>query len=333
MPHGLLLINLGTPDSPDSKAVGRYLREFLMDKRVVDLPWLVRFILVNGLIAPFRRHQSASAYKEIWTNEGSPLLVYSLRLKDKLTHALGSTYSVALGMRYGRPNIASALKELGHCETLTILPLYPQYSSAATGSSIEATLKHLSNTKRFANLHVIRDFYQHPSYIQALAENIKPFISTHDMLLLSYHGLPTRHLEKEGCQPVCTSPCPPLKASAGCYRAQCYQTSASLAKALDLNPTQYTTSFQSRLGKTPWIKPYTDETLIELRKRGIKNLAVSCPAFVADCLETLEEIAIRAKAQWQALGGETLTLIPALNDNDLWVQSIINMIKLAEPRA
>ncbi|MDI9817858.1 MULTISPECIES: ferrochelatase [unclassified Legionella] len=327
MKKGLLLINLGTPDNSDVRSVRRYLKQFLKDKRVIDLPSPIRNLILYGFILPFRPQQSAHAYQAIWTKKGSPLLVNSRNLQAKLQLQLGDEWKVSLGMRYGNPSVSNALKELGDCESITVLPLYPQYSSAATGSSIEEVLRQLAPNAVFPSLTIIRDFFQHPAFIDAQAALIKPHIATHDYLLFSYHGIPERHLIYNGCKSVCNGPCPADKSSKGCYKAQCYATSRELAKLLNLTEKDYGTAFQSRLGKTPWIKPYTDVLLTELARKGIKRLAISCPSFVADCLETLEEIGIRAKAQWEQLGGSQLTLIPCVNDSDLWVEGLFNLVQ------
>lgn len=323
--NGLLLINIGSPVSPDVPAVRRYLREFLSDKRIIDLPLPLRLILLYGFILPFRPKRSAHAYQAIWTEEGAPLITHSQALAHAVQEKLGAKYKVVVGMRYGAPSISSALDQLKNCEHITVLPLYPQYSSAATGSSIEEVLQTLAPKAIFPSLTIIRDFYKHPAFLHAQAEQIKPYVKHHDYLLFSYHGLPENQLKKGGCKPVCVTACPPLSATnQGCYRAQCLQTSAQLAKMLGL--TAYGTSFQSRLGRTPWIKPYTDLVLPELANAGIKRLAVACPSFVADCLETLEEIGMQAKEQWHQLGGEELTLIPCMNANELWVDAVVTIV-------
>jgi ferrochelatase len=319
MKHGILLINLGTPEQPTLTAVRRYLREFLVDKRVIHLPACIRYILLYGVILPFRSHASTHAYQAIWTPQGSPLLYHSKNLCNKLQAQLGNDYIVALGMRYGKPSIQHALQQLQSCEHITILPLYPQYSSAASGSSIEKALALLSSREIFPSFTVIRDFYQHPNFIQAQAAQIQPYLSSGDYILFSYHGLPTNHLLSTGCVSECSCEC---VQHTTCYRAQCYQTTALLAQELRILPTAYTTAFQSRLGKTEWIKPYTEHMLQKLVSQGIQNLTVVCPSFVADCLETLEEIGMRAKTQWLALGGQQFTLIPALNDSAPWVKAV-----------
>lgn len=326
MKKGLLLINLGTPDSPSVKDVRRYLAEFLSDWRVIDLPAPLRYLLLYAFILPFRPKQSAHAYQTIWTDQGSPLLVYSQELLKKIQIQLNESYQVSLGMRYGTPSIEHALKELKDCQEITVLPLYPQYASASTGSSIEYILNQFSKSAYLPNLRIIRDFHDHPAFIDTFSNQIKPHLQKHDHILFSYHGLPERQLTKLGCKPVCAENCPIETAPHNaCYRAQCARTTALIAKQLALESSSYSMSFQSRLGKTPWIQPYTDEILIELIGRGVKNLAVTCPSFVTDCLETLEEIAIRAREQWLSLGGENLTLIPSLNDSSEWVSAILEI--------
>lgn len=327
MKKGLLLINLGTPNQPTLGAVRTYLREFLMDKRVIDLPYPFRFVLVQGLIIPFRARRTTSLYQRIWTEAGSPLLVNSRSLQDALQKRLGDTVQVVLGMRYGQPSIQQALAQLQDCQSITVLPLYPQYASAVTHSSLDEVLRCLASTKIFPSLSIIRDFYQHPAFIEAYAQLIQPYLVDHEHVLFSYHGIPERHLEKLGCKPVCQVNCPPISATnASCYRAQCQQTTKAIVKNLHLAPTQYSMSFQSRLGKTPWIKPYTDAALEPLIQQGVRRLAVVCPSFTADCLETLEEIGIRAEEQWRALGGTQLSLVPSLNSSDKWVEAISHLI-------
>lgn len=327
MKHGLLLINLGTPDSPHLKAVKRYLREFLADKRVITLPAPLRYLLLYGFILPLRARRSAHAYQSIWTPEGSPLLYHSRNLATKLQDLLGEEYNVVLGMRYGNPSLKKAILQLQDCEKITILPLYPQYSSAATGSSIEKALQLLTEQAIIPSMRVIRDFHSHLGFINAQTALIRPHVTTHDHILFSYHGLPENHLRQGKCRQICKAACPASALDEGCYRAQCLQTTSLIAKALSLVPEQYSTAFQSRLGKTPWIKPYTDEVLGDLYSQGIKRIAIACPSFVSDCLETLEEIGIRLKAQWQGMGGEELTLIPCLNDNQLWLNAVVDIIK------
>lgn len=327
MRRGLLLINLGTPKTPSVPAVRSYLRVFLTDKRVIDLPALLRYILVYFFILPFRAKRSAHAYQAIWSEQGSPLLWHSQNLLTRVQQELGSKYEVVLGMRYGTPSIAEQLNQLKHCESITILPLYPQYSSAASGSSIEEALKIISSWDLIPSIKVIRDFFQHPAYIKAQTELIKEQVNEYEHILFSYHGLPERQITKNNCKSICIDTCPVIsEMNQGCYKAQCHQSSRLLAKELQLSEQQYSTAFQSRLGRTPWIKPYTDEMLNQLAAQGIKKLVIACPSFVADCLETLEEISIQAKQQWLALGGTQLIVVPCLNAHPLWVKAIVDII-------
>lgn len=321
---GLLLINLGTPDSPKIKSVRQYLREFLLDKRVIQLPWLIRYLVVYGLILPFRTKKASQAYRSIWTSQGSPLRVYSEQLTQKVKAHLADDFQVQLAMRYGTPSIAQALEQLKGCDEITILPLYPQYASSSTGSAIECALSICMQWPIIPSLRIIRDFYQQAGFIQAMAEKIKPYLQQ-QFILFSYHGIPENHLINQPCQSICSMPCEVDDSS--CYRAQCYQTSRLVAEALNLPKKRYQTAFQSRLGRTEWIKPYTDAVLPELINAGIKHLAIVCPSFVADCLETIEEIGMRAKAQWLSLGGASFILIPCINDDDLFVQAIIDWVK------
>ncbi len=332
MKKGILLINLGTPDSAHAAAVRRYLRDFLLDYRVVSLNPLLRNLLVYGLILPFRSPKTAKAYQSIWTDEGSPLLVHSLQCAQKLKEKLPNHYNVELGMRYGSPSISSALDKLGEVSELIILPLFPQYASATTGSVIEHIFTELKSWEVIPTTKVIRDFYCHPAFIKAQAQQIKSHISPGDFLLLSYHGLPEAQLSRIGCQcsanttPTCTM-CPPINA---CYRKQCIETTKLIQQEIAMDDNNISMSFQSRLGRTPWIKPYTDEMLIKLRNQGVNDLAIACPSFVADCLETLEEIGIAAHESWQKLGGGRFTLIPCLNSDDLWVEALIEILGPAD---
>ncbi len=331
---GILLINVGTPQRRGKKATRRYLKQFLSDPRIIDLPLAMRWPFVNVCLVPFRVSQSAKAYSKIWLPQGSPLLFYSEQLKKRLTAQLnlnmGSHYQVELGMRYGSPSIPMGLNKLKHCQNLIILPLFPQYSSATSGSAIEDVMHHLKKQWNIPAIKVINHFYNTPEFITAYAELIKENITSHQdwSLLLSYHSLPQRHINKSGCQIKCKDiACPVVtEQNTYCYRAQCYETSRLLARALNLNETQYKVSFQSRLGKIPWITPYTDLMLETLARDGIKHITVACPSFVVDCLETLEEIGIRAQKKWYAIGGQTLQLVPCLNDHPLWVRCLTELI-------
>ncbi len=302
---GVLLLNTGTPENADRKSVAKYLRQFLMDPRVVDLPLWIRWPLVNLLIIPTRAVFSARAYQSIWTSKGSPLLVFSQELKEKLSEKLGENYCVELGMRYGQPDIIAGLEKLRHCSQIKLLPLFPQYASASSGSVIEKCLETLKIQKQIPPLSILPPFYDDEGFINAYAHIIERELQNifPDFILFSYHGLPER-------QNIQINPT---------YSEQCYITSQKLAEALNLSPEKYGTSFQSRLGKTPWIQPYTDEYLVTLREKGIKSLFIACPAFTIDCLETLEEIGMRLKEQWMTLGGEGFYLSRCLNSEDEWV--------------
>ncbi|HIE3590184.1 TPA: ferrochelatase [Legionella anisa] len=329
MKRGLLLINLGTPNSTDISSVRSYLREFLTDKRVIDLPAFLRYILVYLFILPFRSKRSARAYQSIWTEQGSPLLFHSQNLMNEVQKEVGSEHVIALGMRYGTPSITTALNQLKQCESITILPLYPQYSSAANGSSIAEVMRILSSWDLVPSIKIISDFFQHPAYLKAQAQTIKTYLQEQTHVLFSYHGIPERQITKSSCKSICTESCPPLTDNIQrCYRAQCHQSSRLLASELGLSKNSYSTAFQSRLGKTPWIKPYTDHLLAELIAKGIKKLVIVCPSFVADCLETLEEIGIRLKKQWVTLGGEELIIVPSMNNDPLWIKAIIAIAQM-----
>lgn len=329
---GILLINLGTPSNTSTAAVRRYLREFLVDPRVIDLPALIRYLLLYLFILPFRPRQSAKAYRKIWTKLGSPLLTHSQSLTTALAKQLGDEYRVVLGMRYGQPTITSALAEMKDCEQIIILPLFPQYSSAATGSAIAAALGSLQRQWNIPNIKIISDFHTHPMFIDASARLIKQQVdlSKIEKLIFSYHGLPERHVTKSGCAPSCdkSTSCPALTAANHfCYRAQCYATTRAIASQLNLPEEQYAVAFQSRLGKTPWIKPYTDYYLEDLAQQGIKHIAIACPSFTADCLETLEEIGMQAREQWESLGGESFTLVSCLNSDRQWVAALAAFVR------
>lgn len=332
MKKGILLINIGTPDQPDTKSVRRYLKEFLSDPRVIDLPAISRWLLVNLLVLPFRSRKSAAAYQKIWYKQGSPLLVHTKLLRNSLAKELGPDYKVVFGMRYGQPNIEHALENLKDCSSIKIIPLFPQYSSAATGSAIERSLKVLQSNWNMPAIEISNEFYAHPGFIASYVDLIRQTLAEKkvDMLLFSYHGLPERHIDKSKCVAACDHlhACPAVTAdNEYCYRAQCYATSDLIAKELNLSPVLYRVAFQSRLGRTPWIKPYSDLLLPELIQSGVKSIAVVSPSFVSDCLETLEEINIRMRAQWKALGGEEFVFVPCLNHSETWVKNLAMIAK------
>lgn len=332
---GVLLVNLGTPDAPTTPAVRRYLREFLMDPRVIDINALGRWLLVNLIIAPFRSPKSAAAYREVWTERGSPLLTAGQDLAKGVQERLGDDFRVTLAMRYQNPSVASALRAVQETpvERLVVVPLFPQYSSAASGSAIEKVMRELEGGWNIPSVRILGDFYDHPGFIGAQAAVARRSLADFDAdhVLMSFHGLPERHVKKSwapgftGCD--LKGPCPAVThGNRYCYRAQCYATARALAAAMDLPEDGYTVSFQSRLGRDPWVKPYTDELLPELAKTH-KRLAVMCPAFVADCLETLEEIGIRARDDWEKAGGEALQLIPCVNADDAWADAVADMVR------
>ena len=330
---GILLINLGTPSAPTTSAVRHYLREFLSDPYVIDLPALARWLLLNTIILPFRAPTSTKAYQAIWTPQGSPLLVNSLRLTEKLQEKL-THYPVAFAMRYGHPTMDQAITTLlsQDIDGIMLVPLYPQYAEATTKSSLLAAEKIIRAQHPTIKISSSPSFYDHPDYIQAMVQLIKthPQDKTIDHFIFSYHGLPERQVRRV-CSPKnhcdLKQACPvTAHKDPHCYRAQCYATARLMASSLGLEKDDYHVTFQSRLGKTPWIGPYTDQILVALAEKGMKNLAIVCPSFVADCLETLEEIDLRATAQWRALGGHTLTRIPCLNDAPRWVDALSHII-------
>ncbi len=332
---GVLLINLGTPDNPDVSSVRRYLNQFLSDERVLDIPWLVRQILLKCLILPFRSPKSAKAYQAIWDKKrGSPLLYHSLDLAKQLQIALGDDFQVELGMRYGNPSIDQAISNLAknHCQKIIALPLFPQYSSAASGSAIEAVLKNYAKKWNLPSLTVIDKFYDNEDYLTALSGSVHARADSH--VIFSYHSLPVRQIQKssQACQQTCfeNTPCPAIKQDTHfCYRAQCYETSRQVAQRCEIDSSRYTVVFQSRLGRTVWVGPDLQSTFATLIQKGVKDLTVVCPSFVADCLETLEEIGIRAKEEWLKMGGKSLHLNPCLNADPMWVKALVGMVNRA----
>jgi ferrochelatase len=343
-PTRLLLVNLGTPDAPEKRAVRRYLREFLMDERVLDVGPFLRFFLVHAIIAPFRGPKSAEAYEAIWTEEGSPLLVEGKRLLEAVQTRfveLGqSEVSVDLAMRYGNPSLPAALNRARNdgIDRVVLFPLYPQYSAATVASTLEHFFQAAKVGWDLPSLQVVPPFYAEPEFIAAEAavgrRSLADFAPDH--VVMSFHGLPKRQLRRSRISPdVCQaseSCCDDIvPENARCYRAQCFATARALGRALDLPEEGCTVSFQSRLGRDPWIGPYTDETILALAKAGKKRVAVFCPAFVADCLETLEEIGMQARADFKRAGGEELLLIPSLNAEPEWADAVVALAKKASP--
>lgn len=324
MATGLLLINLGTPDAPTTPAVRRYLHEFLSDPRVIDINAIGRALLLHLVILRSRPSKSAHAYQKIWdATRGSPLLFHSEDLAAGVQARLGSAWQVELAMRYGRPSIASALERLRGVDRIVALPLFPQYAASSTATAVGRVMELASTGWDVPAIDVVPAFFDDPGFLAAWEAVAGPALTAAkpDHVLFSFHGLPERQIKKsdrlDRCfrtETCCDTPHP------SCYRNQSYQTARALATRLGV--TDYTVSFQSRLGRTPWITPYTDVLLDELPKQGKKRLAVLCPAFVADCLETLEEIGIRAREQWKAAGGEELVLVPSLNATPRWIEAV-----------
>lgn len=331
---GALLVNLGSPESPTAKDVKPYLDEFLMDKYVIDVPFLLRALLVRGIILRKRPEKSAEAYAKIWTKEGSPLIVLSKKMHEKVKKLVD--IPVALSMRYGSMTILKGLQEL-HDKGVTevmLFPLYPQHAMASTTTILvlaeELRAKHFPNMK-FTNVPA---FYYKPDYIQALANSMKKHLEgfEYDHLLFSYHGIPERHIRKTD---VTTSHCKingsccntPSPAHEFCYRHQCYETTKQVVKLLGIPEEKYSQTFQSRLAGDKWLQPYTDVEINKMPEKGIKKLAVVTPAFVADCLETLEEIAMEANHQFKEHGGEDFLAIPCMNDEDEWCGVVANWIE------
>jgi ferrochelatase len=334
-PLGVLLCNLGTPEAPRTPEVRRYLRQFLSDPRVMDIPAPVRKAVLELAILPKRPAISASAYEKIWTEAGSPLLVNSRALTDAVLAKLPSC-KVVLGMRYGEPALDKAYAELvaAGCTRIVVVPLYPQYAASSTGSTLELVYAAASRQWNTPALCVVPPFYDDARFIDAFAKVAEPVLAEHavDHVLLSFHGLPERHMRKSdmtGAHCFASASCCDAigPANAWCYRAQCHATARLLAARLGLAPDRWSIGFQSRLGRTPWIKPYSDELLVELRERGVQRIAVMCPAFVADCLETLEEIGIRAAEDWRARGGASLVLVPSLNATPAWVDTVVALVR------
>lgn len=332
---GVLIVNLGTPDSPERKDVRKYLREFLMDWRVIDIPPISRWLLINLIIAPFRSKPSSIEYKKVWTEKGSPLSYIGKELKDKLQAKLGDEYLVSFGMRYKNPPLKAALevfKQKGFKE-ITVIPMYPQYASASTGSTHEAIFKEISDWQVIPNIKFISSFVDEPSFITAWEEVAKPYIEkdTYDHFVFSYHGLPERQILKSSCENFCQVSdkcCGSYHAKNHfCYRAQCFETTRQIAARLGIKEEDYSICFQSRLGREPWIEPYIDDKIDELIARGIKKALVFSPAFVTDCLETNIEIGEAYQEVFLHKGGEKWQLVESLNTHDAWVRSLEKMVK------
>jgi len=333
--QGVLLINLGSPDSPSVQDVRKYLGEFLMDPRVLDAPWPVRALVVYGCILPFRPKHSAEAYRSIWTPEGSPLVVTSRNVQRELQRRLGEDFTVELAMRYQSPGIApaiAALRARGITDVL-VIPLFPHYAMSSYETAVVRAQELAAKQAPEMRLKVLKPYYAEPCYIQALAASASEFLQKdYDHLLFSFHGLPERHLRKaDPTRSHClmSEDCCERKnpAHPTCYRAQCYATVRAFTEAAGVPPEKVSIAFQSRLGRDPWLKPYADAEFARLARSGVKKLLVICPAFVSDCLETLEEVAMRGRETFLGAGGGEFTLIPCLNEHPQWVCALESMAR------
>ena len=322
-------MNLGSPDSTEVKDVKKYLKEFLMDKRVIDNPYLLRVLLVQGIIVPFRAPKSAEAYSTVWTTEGSPLIVLTKQLQAALQQQVEEP--VEITMRYGNPTPGKAFDNLMErqpgLEEVIAVPLYPHYAMSSFETAVEYAREVHAKKKYPFELVFLKPYYDEPLYIEALAESMKPYLDReYDHILFSYHGVPGRHIRKSDvtghhCLQVNDCCNTPSVAHSYCYRHQCFTTTRLVTEKLNIPKEKFSISFQSRLGKG-WLEPFTDIRLEQMPKEGIKKLLILCPAFVSDCLETLEEIEERGKESFMGAGGESYTMIPCLNLNPLWVKAL-----------
>lgn len=331
-------MNLGSPDSTEVKDVRRYLDEFLMDGRVIDTPLLWRALLVKGIIVPFRAPKSAVAYKSIWTKEGSPLIVISKQLQEALQQQVEEP--VALAMRYGAPAPWTAFDELleqqPDLEEVVLVPLYPHYAMSSYETAVEYARKIHRKGKYSFKLTVVPPFYDDPAYLEALVDSIRPYLDKeYDKIVFSYHGIPERHVQKSdttGQHCLKSEDCCSVDSEAHktCYRHQCIVTTNKVAQALNIPASKYTFSFQSRLGRDEWLKPYTAVRLAEWPKEGVKKLLILCPAFVSDCLETLEEMGEEGREIFLHAGGEEFTLLPCLNVHPMWITALKGLLEKAQ---
>jgi ferrochelatase len=330
----VLLMNLGSPASTEVKDVRKYLNEFLMDGKVIDIPFLARTLLVRGIIVPFRAPKSAEAYKSIWTDQGSPLMVLTYQLQAALQQKIDEP--VAVAMRYGHPSPKTALDELQKAypqlEEVILVPLYPHYAMSSYETAFEYAVEQHAKGQYPFRLTVLKPFYKEPEYIHALAESIRPHLAQpYDQILFSYHGIPGRHIRKSdttGCHCLQVNNCCDVAspAHAECYRHQVFTTTKLVTQALGIDATKWSLSFQSRLGKG-WLQPFTDKRLEALPGEGVKKLLVVCPAFVSDCLETLEEIEEQGKETFMEAGGESYHMIPCMNTHAVWVDTLAGWVK------
>ena len=328
---GILLVNLGTPDSTSVKDVRKYLREFLMDKRVIDIPFWKRWLLINLIIAPFRAPKSAAEYEKLFDEKGSPLKYHSISVTEKLQAQLGEKYKVVLGMRYQSPTLSQALGQLKNCESIHVIPLFPQYASASTGSVHDKVMELSKDWQIVPKMIFTSKFFEDELFLQTIVQRAQSLMKMdkYDHFVFSYHGLPERQITKGSVENYCQfgACCDQYgKKNQYCYRAQCFENSQLLAARLELSKDQYSVTFQSRLGKTPWIKPYTDEVLKEFPAKGIKKVLAFSPAFVSDCLETTVEVGQQFRDEFIEAGGEKWTLVPSLNNEDTWIRCLEEMV-------
>jgi len=327
----VLLVNLGTPDSPKTSDVRSYLFQFLNDKRVIDIPWLLRKILVNGIIVPFRAPKSAKVYKELWTDEGSPIVFHTHKLTQKLRESLGEDYHVEYAMRYKNPSLRKILQswEGKNFDQIIILPLFPQYASATNGSVIEESMQVIKKWWVIPEINFVTQFYDEEFYLKGFEEQGNKYnFKEYDHVLFSFHGLPERHVDKVYDEGLCKdNDCEKGVSGANsfCYKASCYETAIQLAKRFNLKDEDYSVGFQSRLGRG-WIEPFSDEIITDLAKKGAKKLLVFSPAFVADCLETTIEIGDEYQELFEENGGEKVQLVQSLNSSDTFVEGLKNMV-------
>ncbi len=329
---GVLLVNLGTPDSPSVRDVRKYLFEFLNDPRVIDLPWLPRKFLVNVIIVPFRSPKSSKIYQQLWTDKGSPLLIYGESVKEKLQTALGNKFDVELAMRYQNPSMDDVLEKMRRKQhqKLIVVPMFPQYASATTGSVFEKTMKIINKWWVIPEIKFVGQFYDDENFINSFVERTKEFnLKDYDHVLFSYHGLPVRQVDKVY---VDGKPCSDHNCeneinedNKFCYKAACYATTRLLAAKLNLPKENYTVCFQSRLNKD-WLEPFTDKIIIQKAKGGARKMLVFSPAFVADCLETNVEIGIEYQKLFKEHGGEKIQLVESLNDHPMWIETLKKII-------
>lgn len=328
---GVLIVNLGTPDTQHPNDVRKYLTEFLTDRRVIDIPWLKRQILVRGIIVPNRYKESASNYERIWSEGGSPLKIYGENVRDKLQGSLGDRFRVELAMRYQNPSIICSLEKLKHCSELVVIPLFPQYASATTGSVHQKVMEVISKWIKIPELHFVNSYPTQAEMIEAFCERGKECnISDYDHVVFSFHGLPEKHIRNADLNNFCLNDsncCTVLcDKNKTCYSAQCHATAHAIAGNLDLCSNDYSISFQSRLGKDPWIKPYTLDTLMDLLQKNKKKVLVFSPAFVCDCLETIDEIGREYRNEFMNNGGEVLNLVQGLNDHPKWIEALKTLV-------